>query len=272
MTSSNGNIFRATGPLCREFTGPVISPHNGQWRGALIFSLICAWINDWINNREAADLRRHRGHYDVIVMVLSLSWESIFQVRQTWYLRGATLTIFHVQPHIGFVPWGLFGTIINIDINKFRRWQSVWCQGNDNENVGKVDQNLTTINHTKNYEPCGCVLQCTVYDTRRTFISLFKLKWLVCWTTGLPMIAINGNGVTRLWFKDRNCEDNHFKHIWLMLFFRYCDLAVLSCRNDFGKCMASFRVNEIIALSECRLLVWYRKCILSPRWWVLICF
>ena len=48
---------------------PVNSPHNGQWRGALMFSLICAWINGWINNREDGDLRRHRTHYDVIVMV-----------------------------------------------------------------------------------------------------------------------------------------------------------------------------------------------------------
>ena len=47
---------------------PVNSPHKGQWRGALVFSFICAWINDWVNNREADDLRRHRGHYDVIVM------------------------------------------------------------------------------------------------------------------------------------------------------------------------------------------------------------
>ena len=47
---------------------PVNSPHKGQWRGALMFSLICAWINDWVNNREAGDLRRYRGHYDVIVM------------------------------------------------------------------------------------------------------------------------------------------------------------------------------------------------------------
>ena len=47
---------------------PVKSPHKGQWRGALMFSLICAWINDWVINREAGDLRRHRGHYDVNVM------------------------------------------------------------------------------------------------------------------------------------------------------------------------------------------------------------
>ena len=43
---------------------PVNSPHKGQWRGALMFSLIWAWINGWVNNREAGDLSRHRTHYD----------------------------------------------------------------------------------------------------------------------------------------------------------------------------------------------------------------
>ena len=47
---------------------PVNSLHKGQWRGALMFPLICAWIHDWVNNREAGDLRRYRGHYDVNVM------------------------------------------------------------------------------------------------------------------------------------------------------------------------------------------------------------
>ena len=47
---------------------PVNSPHKGQWRGALMFSLICARINGWVNNREAVDLRRHQAHCDVIVM------------------------------------------------------------------------------------------------------------------------------------------------------------------------------------------------------------
>ena len=44
---------------------PVNSPHKSQWHGALIFSLICVWVN----NCEAGDLRRHRGHYAVIVIV-----------------------------------------------------------------------------------------------------------------------------------------------------------------------------------------------------------
>ena len=48
---------------------PVNSPHKGQWRRALMFSFICAWINAWVNNREAGDLRRHPSHHDVIVML-----------------------------------------------------------------------------------------------------------------------------------------------------------------------------------------------------------
>ena len=48
---------------------PVNSSHKGQWRGALMLSLICVWINDWVNSREVADLRRHHTHYDVIVMI-----------------------------------------------------------------------------------------------------------------------------------------------------------------------------------------------------------
>ena len=51
---------------------PVNSPHKGQWRWALMFSLISVWINDWVNNREAGDWRRYRAHYDVIVMWINI--------------------------------------------------------------------------------------------------------------------------------------------------------------------------------------------------------
>ena len=66
MTSSNWNIFGVTGHLCGE--SPVNSPHTVQWRGALMFPLICAWINGWVNNDEAGDSRHHPAHYDVTVM------------------------------------------------------------------------------------------------------------------------------------------------------------------------------------------------------------
>ena len=48
---------------------PVNSSLKGHARTPLRFSLICARINGWINNREAGDLKRHRAHYDVSVMI-----------------------------------------------------------------------------------------------------------------------------------------------------------------------------------------------------------
>ena len=98
----NGNIFRATGiinawnkrllnmnlnllalsagnsPVTGE--SPVNSPHKDQWRGALVFSLICAWINGWVNNRETVDLRCHRAHYDVIVMLQSVAYYMLMTI------------------------------------------------------------------------------------------------------------------------------------------------------------------------------------------------
>ena len=71
---------------------PVNSPHIGQWRGALMFSLICARINGWVNNGVAGDLRRHRTHHDVTVMpsislLLTVTQRRINQSYQCKYLR-----------------------------------------------------------------------------------------------------------------------------------------------------------------------------------------
>ena len=61
--------FSASLTICAGIhRSPVNYPHKGQWRGALMFSLTCAWKHDWVNNGEAGDLRRHGAHYDVIVM------------------------------------------------------------------------------------------------------------------------------------------------------------------------------------------------------------
>ena len=102
MTSSNGDIFRVTGHLCGKFTGPGEFP--AQLRGDLMVSLICAWIHGWVNNGEAGDLKRHRAHYDVIVVIhdgavgkmdldimLLCPWLRSVKLRGAYYMHTANV-------------------------------------------------------------------------------------------------------------------------------------------------------------------------------------
>ena len=69
MTSSNGKKFRVTGPLCGEFPGDRWIPLKKASDADLkCFLWSAIWINGWVSNRAAGDLRRHRAHYDGIVM------------------------------------------------------------------------------------------------------------------------------------------------------------------------------------------------------------
>ena len=72
----------------------VNSPHKGQWSGALMFCLICAWINGWVNNGGAGDLRCHRTHYDVTVM----QQDNSMAHRDTDYNSSSYL--FYINSHI----------------------------------------------------------------------------------------------------------------------------------------------------------------------------
>ena len=65
---------------------PVNFLHKCQWRGALMFSLICAWTIGWVNNRGAGDLRRNHVHYDVTVMVLPVRYQPRDSTQTTGYL------------------------------------------------------------------------------------------------------------------------------------------------------------------------------------------
>ena len=68
MTSSNGNIFRVTGHLCGEFTGDWWIPRTKASDVDVFFDLR---LNKRLrNNGEAGDLRHHRAHYDVTVMIV----------------------------------------------------------------------------------------------------------------------------------------------------------------------------------------------------------
>ena len=59
---------------------PMNSPHKGQWRRALLFSLICARNNGWLNKCEAGDLGRLRTHYDINVICCWLIYNILWDV------------------------------------------------------------------------------------------------------------------------------------------------------------------------------------------------
>ena len=66
MTSSNGNIFRVTVPLCGEFTGHRWIPVSDVELWCFLWSV--PEKRDWASNRDAIDLRPYRAHYDVTVI------------------------------------------------------------------------------------------------------------------------------------------------------------------------------------------------------------
>ena len=97
------------------------SPHKGQWRGALIFSLIYAWTNGWVNNRDAGYLRRYRAHYDVTVMAMFVK-------------RHRVLPVQFVTVNLNLVPVLLKGTFVFwickviIDDKSALVQQMAWCR------------------------------------------------------------------------------------------------------------------------------------------------
>ena len=97
---------------------PVNSTHKGQWRKALMFSLICVWINGWVSNRKAGDLRRYRTHYDVIVMIAKMA-EQFFRSQpiSSWVFVLPLINILRPRQngrhfgrrrfHVHFLGWKL---------------------------------------------------------------------------------------------------------------------------------------------------------------------
>ena len=70
MTSSNGNPFRVTGPLCREFTGHRwLPPQRPVTRSFDVFFDLR--LNKWLSKQSQGwwfETRHLEHHYDVIVM------------------------------------------------------------------------------------------------------------------------------------------------------------------------------------------------------------
>ena len=124
MTSSNGNIFRVTGPLCGEFTGHwKISLTTASDTDLWCFLWSAPWINGWVNNRGAGEMRRHRAHYDVILMLNAESERLVDHL--THCCRKNSKWVYNC--HIGFI--GIKTTKANISELEFCNMASDWLVG-----------------------------------------------------------------------------------------------------------------------------------------------
>ena len=110
---------------------PVNSPHKGQCRGALVYSLICASTNGWANNRDADDLRRHHAHYDVTVMKLlstliltSLKTDGAIQQMPGFLLDRLYFTTIG-RPTGGTSPW-IYIKYLYTTNKYWRRWWTIF--------------------------------------------------------------------------------------------------------------------------------------------------
>ena len=120
---------------------PVNSPHKGQWRGALMFYLICALMNGWVNIREAGDLRRHHAHYDVIVMSMDVGqgheWTAFF-IRTKKHLISPVILLLVLKlvqinnkgsieaPHYWPFVWGIHQLPVDFSHKKPNHAESVF--------------------------------------------------------------------------------------------------------------------------------------------------
>ena len=172
-------IHRSLGdwPFVRGIHRPLVdSPHKGQWRGALMFSLIFAWTYGWPSNQDAGDLRRHRAHYDVTVMRGS-SWvlragRYYIDLNQGYllqYIPRNMHTVFALLCFVVVIHWLIFPypsgllhwhcgnlTIASVPV-KLPWW--IWI----NISCGFIMNDCITTTKQSTTKPCAYFLGYTVY-------------------------------------------------------------------------------------------------------------
>ena len=178
---------------------PVNSPHKGQWRGALMFSLICVWIHDWVYNREAGDLRRYRAHYDVIVMRISIDcqniitfelntpynpliFNSLFSKTVSWPNHKLVCEV-HTEYPKKYAHGFCFGVLccgytltdfpISIRLTSLALWQSNDCPSASKATLMNMDKYFMCIH----YEGLHNHYKAKHNKTVCIFLGIYSLRW-----------------------------------------------------------------------------------------------
>ena len=142
---------------------PVDSPHKGQWRGALMFSLLCTWTNGWVNSRDAGDLRRHRAHDDFTVMIPVL-----FQCR-------AMIRNTKMFPHFP-IRQSTHKGLFDVDIVPI----SIFGKGVSRSLSGSVRYEVENVENTNKVKECICLSLLIIICCHQIASSLrtANVRWL----------------------------------------------------------------------------------------------
>ena len=210
MTSSNGNIFCVTSLLCGEFTGPQWIPRSKASDAELwCFLWSAPWINGWVNNRDVGDLRRHRAHYDVIVMpwhgrysrwsrqrnicnatfireenesrgALTLQGD-VFQTKDQQCGEESYETLLPLQSHT-HLQWGVIHKLLQrIDRDSFLNQQSKWDS----------HERFTEVDHLSSCISCR--------QWRHCDIGILKIAYQMTKKKDIPDSKAQPSSFTTLW-------------------------------------------------------------------------
>ena len=94
----------------------VVSPYKCQWRGALMYSLMCATTNCWANSQHAGALRHHLDSIAQLLILSELLYGSVTWHRwlliMIWYYAIIKIELFVVrncqhtiQPNVDIYLW-----------------------------------------------------------------------------------------------------------------------------------------------------------------------
>ena len=172
---------------------PVNSAHKGQWRGALMFSLICVSINGWVSNGGAGDLRRYRDHYDVIVMNwIKIERSAATKLHKVFDLMNTLSKSIGVQLQLMMTLWqGHIYRITDPLWDEFTRTKCQWCRAPMQFNVcsmgGLLHNNRMaiamrrlTVTHWGR-DKMDAISQ-TTFSSAFSWIKLFEFRLKFHWT------------------------------------------------------------------------------------------
>ena len=162
-----------------------------------MFTLICAWINGWVNNREAGDLRRHRAHYDSTVMfeasppTTNRAKERTIDIAS---LSSSTITVYPKKYAHGFVVLCFVVVMQSFIMNSHEVFIHIHqgcfagtgaivrlpqCQWSKPDGYGKISQCITTTKHSKAKTVCIFLgIYCNSPNTLPNCYSVGRSHWL----------------------------------------------------------------------------------------------